>query len=571
MGSNAESIPGPAVIAPLLSKKKEQILKTWEKNVLRDIPAARQYNRSALRDHLPAFLDDIARALKKEDCSNEVLEAAAKKGANHGEERAIYNDYTLGQVLTEFGLFRKAIFEVLEQEATIERETRDIILELLEKAIAESAAEYTEIQFSHEKEAKTQAEYSAKRLQGLHTVTEAALVSNISVEPLLNDLVIRIREFFAADAVGIFLQENFNTQRDDSNLLSLRSACGIADEDVGNFKVKPGEGFLGQAYEKLTGMIIPDLTKETPLPDPLYCLGSAMIAPIKLVHKKLGLAYLATSEARVFSPDDLILFELIADRIAVAIEHTLLYDQVRENEKHYRSYTEKLKQEQTLRENFVASISHDLRNPLASIKMNLSLVRKYPERPEARERLLARVDQSVNRVLQMIEDLLDVNEIKAGKKLPIQITHCDLKAICEEVIEDMSLQYGNRFKVFAPQEARGFWSAPALRRVIENLLNNAVKYGDPEKEIELRLTRKANEITLSVHNWGEVIPPEDQATLFLPFHRAEHVQASGKSGWGLGLAIVQGLVDAHGGKVTVSSLASEGTLFMVSLPIDARA
>ena len=105
--------------------------------------------------------------------------------------------------------------------------------------------------------------------------------------------------------------------------------------------------------------------------------------------------------------------------------------------------------------------------------------------------------------------------------------------------------------------------------MIENLCNNAIKYGSNSPVI-LSLEAAGKFVKISVHNKGSIISKEDQKSLFDQFRRTNEAEESGKKGWGIGLTLVQGVAEAHGGNVSVKSEAHTGTTFTVSLPIDAR-
>jgi signal transduction histidine kinase len=177
---------------------------------------------------------------------------------------------------------------------------------------------------------------------------------------------------------------------------------------------------------------------------------------------------------------------------------------------------------------------------------------------------------ALERADRMITDLLDASRVEAGEQLPLKLEPCDLRRVAVEVCEELSLRHGNRFVLESTGSTTGFWSRDALRRVLENLLSNAVKYGDPQAAITTRIVGVDEHVLLSVHNHGTIIPAEEQQHLFQAFRRAGAAQASGMRGWGLGLTLVQGLVEAHGGMVKVESYPKEGTTFTVDLPADPR-
>ncbi|MFL5815188.1 MAG: ATP-binding protein [Bdellovibrionia bacterium] len=223
-----------------------------------------------------------------------------------------------------------------------------------------------------------------------------------------------------------------------------------------------------------------------------------------------------------------------------------------------------------LRERFVATLSHDLRNPLSTARMSTQLALRNRNKPDALEQNLSRITRSLARADRMIQDLLDVNRIKAGQKLSVQATECDLKKIFSESLEELSVVHGNRFHLQSPDHVSGYWGCDDLRRVLENLCNNAVKYGAPESPITVFIQPEEERVLFSVHNTGSVIPAEQRDTLFEAFQRSVDAQESGKQGWGLGLALVRGIAEAHGGAVSVTSTPNEGTTFTVTLPWDAR-
>lgn len=229
-----------------------------------------------------------------------------------------------------------------------------------------------------------------------------------------------------------------------------------------------------------------------------------------------------------------------------------------------------LEEEQTLREKFVSTLSHDLRTPLTAAKMSAQLISRIPGTTE--NKLLAdRIVSDIDRVDQMIKDLLDANRIRAGEQLRLDVSHCDLHAVVANTIGMLQGIHGDRFIINTDQrEIWGYWSIDGLRRVVENLANNAVKYGSSNRPITITLKQSKQRVQLMVHNEGDPIPQRDQVGLFQQFKRANSAQTGKKKGWGLGLSIVHSVVEAHGGKVAIESSAGRGTTFTVELPNDSR-
>ena len=229
----------------------------------------------------------------------------------------------------------------------------------------------------------------------------------------------------------------------------------------------------------------------------------------------------------------------------------------------------KLKEERDLREIFVSALSHDLRTPLTAAKLSAQLLRRKAEDPESVKSLADRIVGCINRSNQMINDLLDANRINAGDGIPIMMTECRLDEILESILKEFNTLHGSRF-IFENEagETRGQWDAGALRRVFENIIDNAIKYGEAKTPIHVKLVKTSDWVEISVHNQGSPILLEDQKTLFDPFRRTESALKGGQNGWGIGLTLVKGITEAHRGSVRVESRPGLGTTFFVRLPVE---
>ncbi|HYO59906.1 sensor histidine kinase [Archangium sp.] len=227
-----------------------------------------------------------------------------------------------------------------------------------------------------------------------------------------------------------------------------------------------------------------------------------------------------------------------------------------------------LEHERELRERFISMLSHDLRNPLSAAKVNAqALLRKVPE-PEVLYRKGARIIDSLERADRMIRDLLDASALRAGSTLVLQRSPLELVAFGRQLLEELATLHGDRFVLRTDEtELVGCWDGDALRRAIENLCGNAMKYGDSAHPVVVSISCHGPSAVLSVHNRGKAIPPEEQQTIFDSLRRGPSAQSSGKTGWGVGLSLVKGVVDAHGGSVQVESSPAQGTTFTVTLPL----
>lgn len=227
-----------------------------------------------------------------------------------------------------------------------------------------------------------------------------------------------------------------------------------------------------------------------------------------------------------------------------------------------------LQHERELRDNFVQALTHDLRTPLTAAKMSAQLLDRNLE--STLRKFTNRIILNMDRADEMIRDLLDAGKIKAGEKVSLDLEECSLKHITRTTIEDLTTVHGDRFELRGSDPLNGHWDKEMIRRVLENLLGNAVKYGSPTTPILLSLERRKDQASLSVNNKGTPIPEKDQITLFEPYKRSESAAKGTQKGWGIGLTLVRGFVEAMGGQVGVSSNLVEGTTFSVTLPLDSR-
>lgn len=222
--------------------------------------------------------------------------------------------------------------------------------------------------------------------------------------------------------------------------------------------------------------------------------------------------------------------------------------------------------EREMRETFISALTHDLRTPLTSAKMVAQMLFKASADSVSQEQMKRSILKSLERTEKMIQNLLDSNKLRAGQSLPIHVQKCDLSLTLQETIQELSITYGRRFTLSPDKSIFGDWDCDELRRVIENLAINAVKYGTPNTPITIQLSQSEEVTEIRVHNEGPAISPEDIPTLFESFHRLKRAKESGRKGWGIGLALVRGIVEAHQGNIWVESSSRDGTTFIVELP-----
>ncbi len=173
----------------------------------------------------------------------------------------------------------------------------------------------------------------------------------------------------------------------------------------------------------------------------------------------------------------------------------------------------------------------------------------------------------MERIDRMLRDLLDASRVDAGGTLTVSVAPCDLRDVACAVLDELGTVHGARFRLHVRAAPVGHWDCDALRRLFENLANNAIRYGTPEGPVTITLDASSADAIIEVHNEGDPIPDDVQAAIFQPHLRQQAHEEGRRRGWGLGLAVVRGIVDAHGGSIELRSTAGEGTAFRVRLPL----
>lgn len=219
---------------------------------------------------------------------------------------------------------------------------------------------------------------------------------------------------------------------------------------------------------------------------------------------------------------------------------------------------------------FISIASHELKTPLTSLKAMLQLARRRIEKQpgyDARD-YLAKMDQQINTLTRLVNDLLNVSKIQAGKLEYLQEI-IDIDELVYEIVEDFQhlAAAHHRVSVTGTTQQKIVGDRDHLRQVFGNLLTNALKYSPQAGQVEVSLSASQNTVTVSVHDYGIGISKELQEKIFECFYRANATESAALPGLGIGLYIAQEIVRQHGGTIGVESASAQGSTFSVTLPL----
>jgi signal transduction histidine kinase len=252
--------------------------------------------------------------------------------------------------------------------------------------------------------------------------------------------------------------------------------------------------------------------------------------------------------ARLNTPDVVEMFELFAELVGFHV------DALEKLTRSQEALSEE-RRESVLREQFIAVLGHDLRNPLSALTAGLGLLRRTMLEPNT-ARVLSLMSQSVVRMGGLIDNLMDFASGRLGGGLSVRLVPVDLAPTLEHVINELRTAWPERV-IEATLNLPGALTCDAARvgQLLSNLIANALTHGAEDKPIRVEAAMAGGDFELCVANGGTPIPPEVQSELFRPFFRHE-IRAS-QNGLGLGLYIVAEIAKAHGGTISVRSTAQE--------------
>jgi PAS domain S-box-containing protein len=285
---------------------------------------------------------------------------------------------------------------------------------------------------------------------------------------------------------------------------------------------------------------------------------SLMVVPLIAHSKTLGAIVLATSESkRQYHPIDLALAEDIARRVALAMENVRLYRQAQAVNR--------------IKDEFLATLSHELRSPLNGILGWAQLLRRRHLDSETTSQGLETIERNAKAQVQLIDDLLDISRVIRGK-LRLDVRPINLIPVIEAAIDAMrpaadAKEISLKWDV-DPDAGLISGDPDRLQQVLWNLLSNAIKFTPKQGEVTVRLQRAETQVEITVSDTGKGINPDFLPFVFERFRQADGSLTRSYGGLGLGLAIVRHLIELHGGTVQAFSPGEgQGSTFTVKLPL----
>ena len=319
----------------------------------------------------------------------------------------------------------------------------------------------------------------------------------------------------------------------------------------------------------------------------LSSLRSILCVPLLAQGRLLGVIYLDNRiKSGVFTEHHLSLLSAFGNQAAVALENARLYDNLRRSleerlrlqEELYQKETQRIAVEEAsrLKSDFIGFVAHELRNPLTTIRGYAQTMMQDEENTlaeEIKQEFYEAIEADSDRLLDMINELLDVSRLEAGRPLSLALKTVELRPMLEKLARRHKF-----YKFFTRKHEMVTEFAPDLPETIEadedklnqilsNLLSNAIKYAPEGGPVRLSAARDGNGVLITVKDSGVGMTEEQAGRLFRQYERLERDDIKNIPGTGLGLHLVKHLVEMHGGSIQVESQRGQGSAFHVHLPL----
>jgi PAS domain S-box-containing protein len=425
-----------------------------------------------------------------------------------------------------------------------------------------------------------------RELSILYTISSQATQS-LNFEQALDAALTTTLAALDAAAGGIYLWEP------GVPTLKLRAHHGLGEWRFGVDRIHPGHSLLGRAIDAHELLVI-DLDDypidQVPPHVKNSGLHSMVTVPLMSGGVMLGVLIVSTRRSHAFLPADLNMLAAIGRQLGSAIQNAVLYEQTQQEliqrqraeaelqeinaelETRVAARTgelaaanERLQELDRLKSKFVSDVSHELRTPMTALSLNVDVLEHG--QPEKQEQTVQAIRQQAQRVMQLIEDILNLSRLELGAD-KVQFATVALNPLIAQVValHQPVANARNLTLTFTP-----YADLPAVRgeenqlaQVITNLIGNAINYTQAG-EIYISTGSKDAQVLIEVRDTGLGIAPDDLPHLFERFYRGHHTRQI--RGTGLGLAIVKEIVDLHDGRIEVESEVGVGTTLRVWLPI----
>ncbi len=408
----------------------------------------------------------------------------------------------------------------------------------------------------------------AKRLEALVEIGYH-VSATLDLGTVLERIASHARELLAADDSDVYLLQP------DGKTLRATVALGEYAEQIKATPITLGEGVVGWVAQHGVAEIINEAEKDPrgkQVPDTPEETHALMCAPLVSRSQVVGVMALARLQSRGgFAQDDLDFLISLSRQAVIAIENARLYATEQQRTEELARALEQQRELDRLRDQFIQNVSHELRTPVAIIQGYSELLEQgeLGELSAAQRQPVETIARRAAMLRKLVDDLTAILQTESGE---VRLMPVDLGALAHDMVQDYRLEAKEaEVKLRTEIDANlpvVYGDPDHLRRMLDNLLGNAIKFTPVGGTVLVRLRRNTAGLTVEVADTGVGIPADQLERIFDRFYQVDGSMTRRFGGTGLGLALVREIAEAHGGSVKAESEPNKGSLFRVTLPID---
>jgi len=366
----------------------------------------------------------------------------------------------------------------------------------------------------------------------------------------------------------------------ETGMIETRASYGLESEYARHARKRLGEGIAGWVAERQEAVLL----NAQNAPDTFVRhykanrnITSALSLPLRVGDRCVGVLNVnRINHPETFREHHREILRMFAEHVGAVIDRAEQMDRLTERNRELESDVVMLSESGRLKDVFLSTASHELKTPLTAVIAYAELLGDHERRLDDRQRseFVARLRGEAQRLLGLIEEILDLSRIEAGR-LPLKRAEIDLRALAHDAVETsraLAGKFGIRLLEDHEESVPRLWvDEVKLRQAVVNLIVNAIKFSPANGEVRIRVMNDAGSVRIEVTDRGPGIAPEDTVHLFQLFGQGLRERAENRGGLGIGLHLVKRLTELHGGHVGVNSTVGEGSTFWMRLPITAAA
>jgi GAF domain-containing protein len=405
---------------------------------------------------------------------------------------------------------------------------------------------------------------TADRLAEVSTLytLSTQITGSLSQTSVLDSIVTILKLTLDCRACNIFLLEP------GGEYLQLEASSGLGMTWEGTSRLKADQGISGRVLRERRSIYVPDAQQEFDLLFSDSAIRSLLIVPLIVRDRVIGTLSIDDVKANAFDNEGRLL-TIAAAQAAVAIENAQLYESLQGSYTELEQAYDELRHLDKMKSEFVQNISHELRTPLTFIRGYVELLQDGDMGKLTAEQAgaLGIVANKAEALSRLVDDIISLQQAGQASMRFEALSLTQLGHMAVQAAQASAADAGITLLDAIPDGLPNVMGDKRrLSQVIDNLLQNAIKFSDAGDTVTVRMSEEDTSIRIEVEDTGIGVPPDEQARIFERFYQVDGTTTRRFSGTGLGLAIVKQIVENHGGQVGVESVLGEGSLFYFTIP-----